>query len=132
MNGEERGQLTLKNVPVGKGEEGIIDYLRRLFKHASRDKLAASVKRLPLVLSGNVPEKIAINIIAIAYHQLGAHVIALVQIVEVVPLLPLSSKQPTIFLSYRGETNSCPEKTTSKLLTIKHFSIGRYYLVFNC
>ena len=102
MNGEERGQLTLENVPVGKGEEAVIDYLGRIFKNASRDKLAASVKRLPLVLSRNVPVKIAINIIAIAYYQPGAHVIALVKIVEVVPLLRLSSKQPTIFLSYRG------------------------------
>ena len=74
MSGEERGQLTLKNVPVGKGEEAIIDYLGKLFKNVSRDKLAASIKKLPLVLSRNVPAKTATNIIA-QLEKLGATVV---------------------------------------------------------
>ena len=74
MNEEERGQLTLENIPVGKGEEAIIDYLGRLFKNVSRDKLAASVKKLPLVLSRNVPAKTAISIIA-QLQKLGARVV---------------------------------------------------------
>jgi len=67
----DTGQLTLENVPGGKSEEAIVDYLAKLFKRVSRDKLVGLVTRAPVVLSRNVPVTTARKIIA-ELEKLGA------------------------------------------------------------
>jgi len=67
----DRGQLTLENVPGGKGEEDIVAYLAKLYKGISRDKLVALIKRAPVVLSRKVPATTARQIIA-ELEKLGA------------------------------------------------------------
>ncbi len=71
MDGEDTGQLTLENVPGGKGEEAIVAYLAKFFKSVSREKLVGFVKRAPVVLSRNVPATTAKKIIA-GLERLGA------------------------------------------------------------
>ena len=71
MDAVDRGQLTLENVPGGKGEDAIVTYLVKLYESISRDKLVALIKRAPVVLSRNVPAATAGKIIA-ELEKLGA------------------------------------------------------------
>ena len=74
MRPEDRGQLTLETVLPGKSEEAVVAYLAKLFKDASRVKLAASIKRMPLVLSRNVAATTADKII-VELEKLGARAV---------------------------------------------------------
>jgi len=71
MNLGETGQLTLESMPGGTNEEAIVAYLVKLYTSISRDNLIGLGKRVPVVLSRNVPAKTARKIIA-ELERLGA------------------------------------------------------------
>jgi Zn-dependent protease with chaperone function len=71
MDAVDRGQLTLENVPGGKGEDAIVTYLAKLYDSISRDKLVALIKTAPVVLSRNLSAATAGKIIA-ELENLGA------------------------------------------------------------
>lgn len=67
----DTGTLVLKAVPSGNVEEEVGAFLAKVFKNVSQQKVAALVKKAPVVLSKNVPAKAAGMIVA-NLEKLGA------------------------------------------------------------
>ncbi|MBW1722767.1 MAG: hypothetical protein JRH13_15010 [Deltaproteobacteria bacterium] len=71
MNNQKAGTLILNMVPSSEAAEKIGAFLSQYVKNTSPDNVTKIIKRAPVVLSKNIPEKVAENIVS-KLEKMGA------------------------------------------------------------